>query len=83
MTSQQSAPADKPADPVDRFMDLIAQGRHAEARALLDEMKVRAKYEPDSVKAITGKPPVFHKGRMKVELGPDKIWRPTPKTPKA
>lgn len=82
MTSLPSTPVDKPAKFMDHYLDLLKQGRVAEARNLLEDEKVRAKYEPDTITAVKGKGMVFHKGRTKVEKGSDGIWRPVPKKPK-
>lgn len=79
MISQPPAPADKATNIVDKLQALVKEGRHAEARALLEEEKIRTKYEPNSIESVTGKPTIFRKGRQRVEQGPDGNWRPIKK----
>lgn len=60
----------------DDFMALVKAGKIKEAQAMLEVEKVKAKYEPDTITSVQGKPPRFTKRGKPVELGDDEIWRP-------
>lgn len=62
----------------DDFMALVKAGKIKEAQAMLEVEKVKAKYEPDTITSVQGKPPRFTKRGKPVELGDDGIWRPKP-----
>ena len=57
-------------------MALVKAGKRKEVLAFIEEEKVRAKYEPDTIVSEDGKPPKFTKKRKPVERGEDGIWRP-------
>jgi len=61
------------------FMALLKDGKVAEARAMLEAEKVKARYAPDTVTATKGKPPRFTKKGKAVELGEDGVWKPKSK----
>ena len=67
------------SDPKD-LLDLIKEGKIEEARALIEAEKVKAKYAPDTLIDVKGKPPRFTKRGKPVELGEDRNWRIKPKT---
>lgn len=61
------------------FMKLIEQGRIEEAQGLIEAQKEKAKYAPDTITAVKGKPPRFTKKGKAVELDENGNWRPKAK----
>jgi hypothetical protein len=57
------------------LMTLINEGKIEEARAVVEVQKGKVKYAPDTIRAVTGKPPRFTKKGKSVELGADGNWR--------
>jgi hypothetical protein len=60
---------------LEEFRALVEAGKRKEALAMLEEEKVRAKYSPDTITSVDGKPPKFTKRGKPVEQGKDGIWR--------
>ncbi|MGY5780306.1 hypothetical protein [Rhizobium sp. LEGMi135b] len=63
----------------EELMALISAGKIEEARALLEQEKARAKFEPDTVKTGKSGEAIFYKGRRRVEQGPSGDWQLAPK----
>jgi hypothetical protein len=62
----------------ENLMDLIKEGKIAEALALVEAQKVKVKYAPDTIAVVKGKARFTKRGKP-VELGEDGNWRLKPK----